>query len=238
MNKISFIAAGVIIALSSIGAAHADYSWTGFYAGVNAGMVFDNAQLKSRQLGFTDPSESCDTSSDYSTFSPGIQLGYLYQLPNYFVSGIEANITINTKQKETISCNCTTDFEVSDRFKLTNEMQSSFKGRVGRAINWNSNILLPYLTAGVDFATLGLKYKNEGGDSYSTRHTQAGWLIGAGMEWAFRENWSLRGEYYYANYGSAIKLKIPSVYGLEDPNGGGHVDLSSNTVAVAINYRI
>lgn len=89
---------------------------------------------------------------------------------------------------------------------------------------------------GASFANAGLTYKNEGSDYYSQNTTQAGWLIGAGIEWSFRQNWSLRTEYSYVNYGNAIHLKIPSIYGLLDPNGNARVNLNANNLLVAINY--
>ncbi len=239
MKKSSIMAKGVMIAMSMIGITHADNNnWTGFYVGADAGFVFNDAQLTSQQLGFTSPSETCDMSSNFSTFSPGIQLGYIYQFPNSFVSGIEANAAFNANQKHEFNCNSEFNPDVHDRLTFRNQMQTSVKGRVGRALDWNKSILLPYLTAGASFANVGLTYQNEGGDYYSTNTTQSGWLIGAGIEWAFIQHWSLRAEYYYVDYGNAINLKIPSVYGLEDPNGNGHIDLSSNNVVVALNYWI
>lgn len=247
MNKFSILTKSVVIAMGMVGMAYAhnnssDYSslssWTGFYAGVNEGAVFNHVQLRSQQLGFTNPSGHCNTSSDFSTFFPGIQLGYMYQFPNDFVSGIEANATFNTNQKNTLSCTCPDNPDVSDRFSMRNQMQSSIKGRVGRALNWNKSILLPYLTAGASFVNTGLSYQNEGGDFYSNNTTQAGWLIGAGIEWSFRQNWSLRAEYAYADYGNTIKLGIPSVYGLVDPNGNARVALNANSILLAINYWI
>jgi outer membrane immunogenic protein len=246
MNKLSLIAKGFII-ISMIGKAYADNDssyhsslnrWKGFYAGVDAGFVFNNVQLRSHQLGFTNPSENCNTSSDFSTFFPGIQVGYTYQFPNYLVSGIEFNATFNTNQKDTLQCSCSDNPNVSDRFSFRNQMQNSIKGRVGRALNWNKNFVLPYLTAGASFANLGLTYKNEGGDYYSKNTSKTGSLIGAGIEWSFRQNWSLRAEYSYVNYGNTIKLKIPSIYGLIDPNGNARIDLNTNNILIAINYWI
>lgn len=231
MKKISIIAA---ITMSMAGIAHAE--WTGLYAGVNAEYVFNHEELKSQQLGFTAPSENYNTSSDFSTFSSGGQLGYVYQFPNTFVTGIEAGVSFNANQKNTLNSKSEFNSDVYDRFALKDRMQASIKGRVGRALSWNNNNLLPYLTAGASFADLALTYKNEGGDHYSQSTTRTGWLIGAGMEWAFMQNWSVRAEYYYVDYGNAIELNIPSVYGLVDTNGNARVNLSSNNIAVAVNY--
>lgn len=243
---------GVMITMGMVGMAYADNpyshyalfnssllnSWTGLYAGVNAGVAFNNAQLNSQQLGFTNPNGTCNTSSDFSTFSPGVQLGYLYQFSNDLVSGIEANVTINANQTTTLGCNSNINPRVYDRFNFRDQMQTSVKGRMGRALNWNKNVLLPYLTAGASFARVGLTYKNEGGNYYSNTTTQAGCLIGAGIEWAFMQHWSLRAEYYYVDYGNTINLNLPSIYGLQDPNGNGRVDLSANNVVLALNYWV
>jgi outer membrane immunogenic protein len=247
MNKFTLMVKSVVLAMGMAGMAYAnnDYShhslstsWTGFYAGLQGGFVFNNAQLRSQQLGFTNPSSSCNNSANFSSFFPGIQLGYMYQFPNNLVSGLEAGATFNTNQKNTSSCNSVFNPDVYDRFLFKNQMQSSIKGRLGRTLNWNKNILLPYFTVGASFANPGLTYKNEGGDYYYKTTTQPGWLIGAGLEWAFMQNWSLRAEYNYVGYGNAIKLNIPSVYSLIDPNGNARVNLYSNNIAVSINYWI
>lgn len=243
MNKLSIMAKGAVIAMGMVGIAYASHdtsfnSWTGLYAGVDTGFAFNNVQLKSHQLAFTYPSERCNTSSDFSTFFPGIQLGYMYQFPNYLVSGIEFNATFNANQNDTLKCRCPNNPNVSDRFSFRNQWQNSIKGRVGRTLNWNKNIVLPYFTAGASAAHVGLTYQNEGDDYYSENVIKTGWLIGTGIEWAFKKNWSLRAEYSYADYGNTIKMRIPSLYGLVDPNGNARLHLNTNNILIAINYWI
>lgn len=227
-----------MIVLSMIGTTYADNkSWTGFYAGVNAGAEFNDAQISSNQLGFNSPSETCNKTANFSTYSSGIQFGYLYQFPNAFVTGVEANINFNHDQNYHFSCNSEFNVGVYDRFTFRQQMQSSVKGRLGRSLNGNKSIL-PYLTAGATVANVSLSYRNEGSDYYDTSTTDLGWLIGAGVEWAFREHWSLRAEYNYVDYGRVMTLDIPTVYGLFDAGGKGKVGLSSNNVMLLINYWI
>ena len=243
MNKYSVIAKNALVAVGMIGMAYASpaqhslTSWTGFYAGVDAGFVFNNIELKSQQLGFTNPSGNCNTSSNFSSFFPGVQLGYMHQFANYFVSGIEANVTFNNK-KDRLGCPCSDDSLVADNFSFRNKMQRSIKARVGRTQKGNKNILLPYVTAGASFADLGLTYTNEGGDYYSKTSSQAGVLLGGGIEWSFKQNWSIRAEYSYVDYGKTVKMKIPSIYGLEDLNGKALANLYTNNVMIALNYWI
>lgn len=238
MKKLSIAAKGLMIAMGMVGIAYADNNWTGFYAGMDAGFAFNDVQLTSQQLGFTSPSETCNRNSNFSTFFPGMQLGYMYQFPNSFVSGVEANTTFNNNQKYIFKCNSEFNPDVYDRFTFRNQRQASIKGRLGHAQDWSKGVLLPYLTAGASFVNVGLTYENEGGDYYSNATTRLGWLIGAGIEWAIMQHWSLRAEYYFVEYGRAIKLGIPTVYGLDDPNGAAKVSLSSKNIGVSINYWV
>lgn len=238
MKKRSIITKSVILAINMLGVAHADNNnWTGPYAGVNSGVVFNNAQLASNQLGFTHSNGACNGSVDDSMLNAGVQGGYLFQWGNAFVSGVEANASINDNQNQAVSCHSPFNSGVYDRFTLRNQMQASIKGRLGRVLNSNNSIL-PYLTAGVSLAKLRLTYKNEGGDYYSNTTTSLGGLIGGGVEWAFRDHWSLRAEYDFVDYGNVIKLRIPVVYGLDDPQGNANMGLYSNNVVIAINYWV
>jgi outer membrane immunogenic protein len=245
MKKFLITVKTVVITMGIVGVAYADQgfaqhsllnSWTGFYVGANAGIAFNNVRLNVQQLGFSSLSQTYNANSNFSTFFPGIQFGYMYQFANNLVSGIEANVTINTHQADTLTYPAPYNNPGYDQFSFKDRLQSSIKGRLGRALHWHKKILLPYVTAGVSFANVQLTYNNEGGDYYYKSTTAPGWLLGAGMEWAVNANWSLRAEYSYIDYGSAINMNIPSVFGLIDPNGVAHAKLSSNNIAVSVNY--
>ncbi|KTD52991.1 outer membrane protein [Legionella quateirensis] len=247
MNKYLKLIKGVILVSVLIDLAYANHpsssnsllnNWTGFYLGVNEGFVFSNVQLKAQQLGFTNPDGICNTNAEFTTYSPGIQLGFTHQFPNYLVSGIEANLFFNTRKDNTLDCNCPNNPEVSDRFILKNQMHYSIKGRLGPALNWNKNQLLPYVTAGASFANVRLTYTNEGEDYYSKHKNTAGSLIGAGIEWAFMNNWTLRTEYNYVHYGNSINLPIPSIYGLIDTDGNARINQNTNNIMIAVSYWI
>ena len=208
--------------------------WTGLYGGLNIGGIFNNADLEAHQLGFTDPDEACDKSANFSSFFPGLQLGYAYQFDTQIVLGVEGDFTYNVNHSDDVACVCDFNPRVSDQFSIKNKLQGSLRGRIGYALD---NHLLPFFTAGGSLADLGLSYHNEDGDHYSKNTTQGGWLVGAGLEWGPSPDWSLRAEYYYTSYGSnAMDMKIPTIYGLFDANGEAHVKLNANNVRVAVNY--
>lgn len=206
--------------------------WTGFYGGINLGGNFSSAELHSSHLGFVNPDGTCNVDSSISSFFPGVQIGYLHQYESNVVLGVEGDFTYNTQDRTNITCPCPTNFAATDRFSVKNKLQGSLRGRLGYALDHN---LLPFISVGVSFADMGIKYDNEGGDVYDKSATQVGWLAGAGLEWGFSDNLSVRAEYYYKAYNN-LNIAVPSVYGLIDPNGGAHLNLNDNTVRIAFNY--
>lgn len=206
--------------------------WTGFYGGLNLGGNFSSTELHSSHLGFVNPDGTCNVNSSISSFFPGVQFGYLHQFESNVVLGVEGDFTYNTQDRGNITCPCPTNLVAKDRFTVKNRLQGSLRGRLGYALDHN---LLPFVSVGVSFADMGIKYDNEGGDVYSKTATQAGWLAGAGLEWGFSDDLSVRAEYYYSAYNN-LNIPIPSVYGLIDPNGGAHLNPSDNTVRIAVNY--
>ncbi len=206
--------------------------WTGFYGGINLGGNFSSTELYSSHLGFINPDGTCNVDSSISSFSPGLQLGYLHQFDSNVVLGVEGDFTYNTQDRGNITCPCPTNLVAQDRFTVTNRLQGSLRGRLGYALDHN---LLPFVSVGVSFADMGIKYGNEGGDVYNKNATQAGWLVGAGLEWGFSDDLSVRAEYNYKAYNN-LNIPIPSVYGLTDPSGSAHLSPSDNTVRIAVNY--
>lgn len=238
MKKLSIFFLGMMILAGVSRIAYAENRWTGFYGGINGGLGFNDVHIKSQQLGFTDPNDTCNVHSNFTTFFPGMQLGYAYQFPYSFVLGVDANVTFNVNPKKIMGCKSDFNSGVYDRLTFRDRLQTSVRGRIGYGLILDNNHLLPYFIAGASFINVKLTYQNEGGDYYSNSTTRAGWLVGAGLEWGFLQDWSLRAEYYYADYGNAINLKIPSIYGLLDSNGNARVDFSSNNVVLSINYWI
>lgn len=213
-----------------------DY-WTGFYGGPIIGGIFNKANVRSHQTGFFSPDETCNASSNFSTFSAGIEAGYSYQFNSKIVLGVEGDFLYNFNSNGVLSCNCVDStcncpITLVDQFTVKNRDQGSIRARVGYDLGKQ---LLPFLFIGDNIANFKAYYSNEGGNYYSKNTTRGSFLAGAGLEWGFASNLSAKVEYYYTDYGS-INMALPFVYGLYDPNGGSRISLRSNQIKAALSY--
>ena len=192
------------------------YDWTGAYVGVNLGAIWSGSQFTANNVSFLPDSGSYSASITSADVNPGLQLGYLEQLNNNWVVGAEGDFTYPASNSY-FQYNDKVALGQYDRFTTHNNQQGSLRLRVGYAIER----LLPYITAGVSFASLGLSYSNENlHESYSKTTTQTGWVVGGGLEYGLLTNLSGRVEYLYTDYGKALNLSIPTVDSYIDNTGG------------------
>lgn len=66
-----------------------------------------------------------------------------------------------------------------------------------RRAGYAADRVLLYATAGGAFANVQTNFNGT-----TTSHTQSGWTAGAGIEWAFADNWTAKVEYLYVNLGN------------------------------------
>lgn len=202
--------------------------WTGFYAGVSAGAIFNEAQLNSSHINFINtPYHQHISDTD---FLPGVQAGYNYQFPSGFVLGGELDFTYPDTKSE---FNNTNQFAQFDKFTFENRLQGAIRAKMGYALNK----FLPFVTAGVSFADTQLEYTNEVAERVKNTSVQTGWALGGGLEYAVYENLSLRTEYIYSDYGDPLSMKLSNVVGVTDPNGFANIELVTHSVRTVINYR-
>jgi outer membrane immunogenic protein len=66
--------------------------------------------------------------------------------------------------------------------------------------------------------------------------TRFGWVVGAGVEWAFSPNWSVKGEYLHVDLGSSnVTMLDPVNFPLD--RATYHFRSEFDAVRVGINYR-
>ncbi|MCQ8105934.1 porin family protein [Methylomonas sp. SURF-2] len=204
-------------------------SWTGGYAGVNLGAIWTDSQFSSRHNNFLSDNGRYAETLTSADVNPGFQFGYLHQFDSRLVLGAEADFSYPaTKTHASV-----VEGNVYDSFESRYDLQGSLRIRAGYAIQR----FLPFITAGVSFASMSFSYTNEAHDNYSTETTQTGWVLGAGIEYGFLDNLSARLEYLYTDYGKGLKMGLPEVAGASDPQGFAAANMSTNVVRAALNYR-
>ena len=177
--------------------------------GLNAGGGFGSSQ-------WTDTVTRASTNK-FSTNGGmiGGTVGYNLQLST-FVVGLEGDIDWSgNKGSTTINCvtTCTT----------SNPWLGTARGRIGYAFDR----FLPYVTAGAAFG--GVKGSVLGFGSFS--QTKVGWTAGAGLEYAFVDNWTAKLEYLYVDLGTA---NCNAACSGGDPF---NVTFKTNIVRAGVNYK-
>ncbi|MER8928118.1 outer membrane protein [Mesorhizobium sp. M0859] len=157
------------------------YNWTGLYLGAHVGGGSSKVDWEYTVGGTAD--------HDGSGALGGVQAGYNFQSGN-IVYGIEADISAAHIDGGTACPNPT--FSCDSDVK----MLGSLRGRIGYAMDR----LLIYGTGGLGFGRVEISTSGPIGTN-GTSKTRAGWTLGAGLEYAFTDHWSLKGEYKYFDLG-------------------------------------
>jgi outer membrane immunogenic protein len=160
------------------------FTWTGFYVGVEAGDQFGRT-TPSFAAG---PNPFVQGSFFPNGFVGGGYAGYNYQI-NQFVVGVEGNVdgsSYNGSGVDSLGVVRSTREPVS----------GSFRGRLGFA--WDR--LLIFGTGGLAVADFhNVTTSPVGTDIFNVG--RVGWTAGGGVEYAFDNNWSIRAEYLFSDYG-------------------------------------
>ena len=197
-------------------AAVAAAGWTGFYVGANAGWSW----LDSADVGvggsstITVSQTAAPPTVPFSVglrpdgFLGGVQIGYNYQFAPQWLMSVEADFDF-ANAKDSISVGLPAGFPPSVATSAGENIRwfGTLRGRLGWLANPN---LLLYGTGGLAYGQVEYSANIDefptlpAGRLFaaSSSPTKVGWTIGAGFEWAFAHNWSVKAEYLYFDLGS------------------------------------
>jgi outer membrane immunogenic protein len=228
---------GAALALASTAAMAADavvevpvtpeWNWSGAYIGLHGGYGWSDGSAEyNEDVGPCGPGffVGCAVDLDPEGAFGGIQAGYNYQFGNGFVLGVEGDwsfANLHDGDEGVFGF----FFPSATRVDLEIDQLATIQARFGYAVGqW-----LPFVTLGWGFAHVERSAFNEdfGVDS-SEEKWHNGWTIGAGVEYAIDDHWSVKGEYRYFDAGDED-------YSLGFA-GGTNVDLEIHTVRFGINY--
>lgn len=232
----------LVAAASAQDAGSATNRWDGFFVGVNAGGAFGSspANLKARYDGETTfySRDNIDAINS-SGLVGGIGAGYNFS-SGPVVFGIEADLNYLGAKGRDGDEYIFKDFqnEVSTEYRSL----ATVRAKAGVA---NGNILA-YATGGLSVGTFQdyiggtVAASGESRDFGGGMQTKAGYVIGAGVEYAVTEKLSLKAEYMFADLGRS-SLDVNKAFG-ESWFGGDSVatvnaDHKLNIIRVGLNYK-
>jgi outer membrane immunogenic protein len=165
------------------------FTWSGLYFGLNGGGWINN------------------TTTNYGFGSGklgggggliGGTIGYNWQASPNLVVGVEADVDYRTKTNVTVPFGGSTS--TNDGYLGT------VRGRVGYSID---RVLL-FATGGLAFGSviapsmISAPLLGVIGFPAGSSGSSLGWTVGGGVEFAITPNWSVKGEYLYADLGSKV----------------------------------
>jgi outer membrane immunogenic protein len=186
------------------------YNWTGFYIGGHIGGAF--------------PGSSSLESSD-GRFLGGAQGGFDYQFAPNWVIGAEAQYSWLTGNSGNGVL-----FPGGALVTANNDQLGSVTGRLG--YTWGPALLYAkggYAWRGND--NIGVSVGGTPVAFTTVGNRRDGYTVGAGLEYMFAPNWSVKGEYQYYNFGSTTVTAGPA------PIVGNSFRDDEHTVKLGVNYR-
>ncbi len=201
------------------------FSWTGFYIGGHLGYGFGSSSLFNLpNAGNGDAFDGLDgfDSNPYGWLG-GVTLGYNWQT-DAFVFGFETDIGYIGAQ----------DRERND-FGFASADYGGY-GTLTARIGYGEDRWLGYVKGGFAFADIENRAGAINGgvvditDFTKLREIKTGWALGAGVEYAFQQNMSMKVEYLYMDFGDERS-------GNADGDRFEHEN-DLHTIKVGVNYSL
>ncbi len=235
-------------------AASQGVDWRGVYVGGFAGAAWMDRQSATELTGEWNNTANPVNQLDRDALLPllnsgmtstsaigGAAVGYNWQVHSFLV-GVEADYSaLDGKNSTTSTITAFNPYRVEASTDI--DWVATLRGRLGVAFDRS----LVYVTGGLAFGErsfnqsivqLNFPYIQTGASS----STQAGWVLGAGLEHALDDAWSFRLQYQHVDLGSesdgsAGVCPSPSVAACAAYTGSHKVDFALDSVTAGINYR-
>jgi outer membrane immunogenic protein len=201
------------------------FTWTGFYLGGNIGGAWAHRDVTDSLLG-----ANFNNGNNDGVFIGGGQLGFNWQV-NYVVLGFEWDIDGAANNNNTgtvfiptvgvlqLTSNNRWITTLAARFGVTNGYWL-FYGKAGAGWVGSGDFTVTNLTTGTSVTV-------------SNNNSNSGWLVGAGIEWAFAPNWSAKVEYDFLGLDSRT-FTVPAGFLAGDTFTHSNRDIQM--LKVGVNY--
>ncbi len=223
------------------------FNWSGFYVGGFGGYKFSSVDLDLSLSGEwnsvaldRDVAESLGSRDlDNSGGEAGGLIGYNFQW-NCWVLGLEADGGYLWARKSHDTGTIFDTFDVNP-YHIRSAFQTHYLFTIAPRIGYALGRWLPYVTGGlavgdleyeqeIDFPGLGIG-GHEGG-----HHTQtnAGWMVGGGLQYALTDHWSVRAQYQFIDLGD---IDFDSDFVEPGAPAHHHAELREHNASFAIMYK-
>lgn len=224
------------------------FSWSGFYAGINAGYGFDDdknilttGQAAANIANVAGGARPGSVRLENDGFVGGGQIGYNYQFAPSWVLGIEADIDYTDLHKSTTIT--TTALNGVDRLNNTFTNGLEYLGTVRGRLGYTFDRTLFYATGGLAYGEVrnSANFFGPAGQlqfTGSNSGIRTGYAVGGGIEHAFVANWTVKAEYLYYDLGrDTVNVAV-----IPGSGGGGtgyntSFSNSGNIVRAGLNYK-
>jgi outer membrane immunogenic protein len=173
------------------------FTWTGVYVGGQVGYAFN------RDSSFASATATgaglASTSAKENGVIGGAHIGYNFSTQSLPFGGILGAGGVFGIEGDVDGTSAKGNYGLGGIAVNTQDnIQGSIRGRLGFAVDRT----LFYATGGAAFGGLQSNYINTiTGANTSLSHTRVGYTVGGGVEYAITNNWSLRAEYRYTDFG-------------------------------------
>ena len=216
----------------------APYSWTGFYIGIHGGGAwFDKDWFypcTPTNLLIPLPCDLSQGGHTGASWLAGGQIGFNYQVGQW-VWGMEAQFSATRIEGDNLDI----AFPTQERLHSRTDFIGTVAARLGLA--WDRVLL--YAKGGFAWVhddywlTLAPQQILAGSTFATADETRWGWMVGAGIEYAFAQNWSVKLEYNYLDLGTKrIAFTSTGVVPTQPPFDED-IEQRIQVVKVGLNYR-
>jgi outer membrane immunogenic protein len=219
------------------------FTWTGLYVGGQVGYAWgqDNSNGTLSAVG-VGPFAGYNGYNSPNGEVGGAHIGYNYQI-SQFVIGVEGDVNGSNFNNAGTGLAFAAGGIPFGAFSVNTATRIPIEGSARARIGFAWDHWLFFATGGAAFADIehsyalgvaGLGFFNDPGNPYSK--TRVGWTVGGGVEYALNNNWSVRAEYRYSDYGRTSDLAFTSPFfgGL---SGASSNHLTENKVQVGFSYK-
>lgn len=208
------------------------FDWSGPYLGLHGGAGWSNADSAYNNPFFNPPTcgiafgWGCPVDVDPAGAFVGVQAGWNFIFGNGLMLGVEGDWSYASLSDSGDGPFAGGAF--STHIDLEVDQMATIQARIG----WTMGRWLPFATVGWGWAHAERSAFNPvflGPVAVSDTNWHDGLTLGAGVEYAINDRWSIKGEYRFFNGGT-------ETYGLGFA-GGTAIDLDIHTARFGVNFR-